>query len=69
MITVCIKGLIQTLLKQTERLLFKSKFLIVPNLLLSGANVYIYRSMGPNHFLYISGFELSVIQMTNCLTF
>lgn len=63
MIRVCIKGLIQILLKWTERLLIKSKFLILPHLLLSGAYVYIYRSMGPNRFLYISEYELNVIQI------
>jgi len=42
--------------------LIKSKFLIVPRLLLSGAYAYIYTSMGPNYFLYISQFKLNVIQ-------
>lgn len=59
MIRVCIQEPIQTLLKWTEELLSKSKFLIVPHLLLSRAKAYIYRSMGPKHFLYISDFELS----------
>lgn len=68
MIRVCIKGLTQRLLKWTERLLTYSGFLIVPHFLLSGAYAYVYRNVWPNHFLYLSKLELSVIQM-NRLTF
>lgn len=63
MISVCIKGLIQTSLKWNESPLIKSKFLIATHFLLSEANVYIYRSVGPNCFLYISKFQLNVSQM------